>query len=257
MKKLISLYLLTFSNFFVTAQDQVIFSDRPTFTDAVRLIAPGTFQVEAGYKSSYTGTQVTDDGVTHVLPALSLKYGLTEWLELRVNSHYTFVEYKSMIIEELKGIEQITFSPKFGLVKQKGAIPTLSFITSVTKPLLQHVNYGPQEKWFYNSRLLFEYTFKKFSWSNSFGTIWMEDVLEYSSMGRYRIAEKSSTFLEFYGLASFPYQLHSDIGFTYLLSDNFQLDIIYGRQLHNEPVSRRSKRSQIFGFGAAWNTHFR
>ncbi|MBV6639780.1 MAG: hypothetical protein KI791_03635, partial [Cyclobacteriaceae bacterium] len=117
MNRFIFLLSLIIASSKILAQDSPIFTDRPNVTDAVPLISPGTFQVELGYANSQIPTLSSNS-----IPNLSVKYGLFDWLELRVLSNYLVNKTEFMGLETRSGITPIVFSPKFGLLEQKGAI---------------------------------------------------------------------------------------------------------------------------------------
>ena len=235
----------------ILAQDTPIFTDRPNVTDAVPLISPGTFQVELGYAYTDTENAVISGIKNQTIPNLSLKYGLFNWLELRVLSNYLINKIPD--IETNRGITPITFSPKFGLLEQEGAIPRTSLVTNFTFPnvgteayQLDELNYG--------FRLLFEYGFGKFTWTNSTGTDWPKGEGQswaFTTVGGYAITDKLGTWLELFGTFNDDFGgVGFDFGITYLVSPNFQLDIIFGNQIGGSEY-------QLIGFGGAWKTSFK
>ncbi len=251
MNKLPFLFLILFSSFNLLAQETPIFTDRPNVTDAVPLISPGTFQVELGYAYTDTENDVVSGIRSQTIPNLSLKYGLLDWLELRVLSNY--LVNKIPDIETNRGVTPITFSPKFGLLEQEGAIPRTSLVTNFTFPnvgaeayQLEELNYG--------FRLLLEYGFGKFTWTNSAGTDWPkgeEQSWAFTTVGGYGITKKLGTWLELFGTFNDDFSgVGFDFGITYLVSPNFQLDIIYGNQIGGSDY-------QLIGFGGAWKTSFK
>tara|TARA_Y100001980_G_C14556900_1_gene352879 strand:- start:66963 stop:67712 length:750 start_codon:yes stop_codon:yes gene_type:complete len=232
----------------ILAQDIPIFTDRPNVTDAVPLISPGTFQVELGYANTQSGS------FSHnTVPNLSVKYGLVDWLELRVLTNYAVNKIELMGAETQRGITPITFSPKFGLTEQDGAIPRTSLVTNFTFPnvgaeayQLDELNYG--------FRLLFEYGFGKFTWTNSTGTDWpkgFDQTWAFTTVGGYALTDKLSTWLELFGTFNDDNGgLGFDFGLAYLVSPSFQVDIIYGNQIGGTDY-------QLIGFGGAWKTNFK
>ena len=248
MNKSTLLLLLFITSLEIFAQDSPIFTDRPNVTDAVPLISPGTFQVELGYANTQMGS------FSHTtIPNLSVKYGLLDWLELRVLTNYATDKIEVMGSETQRGITPITFSPKFGLLEQDGVIPRTSLVTNFTFPnvgaeayQLDELNYG--------FRLLFEYGFGKFTWTNSTGTDWpkgFDQTWAFTTVGGYALTDKLSTWLELFGTFNDDNGgLGFDFGLAYLVSPSFQVDIIYGNQIGGTDY-------QLIGFGGAWKTNFK
>ncbi|MEQ8553261.1 MAG: transporter [Cyclobacteriaceae bacterium] len=235
----LALILLAFSNI-ILAQDSPIFTDRPNVTDAVPLISPGTFQVELGYTNTTQNARV-DDIKSQTIPNLSVKYGLFDWLELRMLTNYLVFNFQGL---DAHGVTPLIFSPKFRLLEQNGAIPRTSLVTNVTIPNIGAKAFQADE-FGYNLVLLFEYGFNQFTWSNSFSS-----NLSFTTVGGYAITNKFGAFLEFYG--SFKNDrggLNTDFGLSYLLAQNFQVDVIYGTGFVDD--------FRMFGFGCAWKTNFR
>jgi hypothetical protein len=230
------------------AQDDPIFTDRPNVTDAVSLISPGTFQVELGYyntKADFAGG--TDTYIT--APNISLKYGLLDWLELRVLTNYGIskIDYGSGK-DEVNGLTPITISPKFALMKQNGFVPKMAVATSFTFPDIGDQAFQVAEL-NYGFRLLFEYGFNKFSWTNSIGTDWpkgTDQIWAYTTVGGYAINDKLGTYIEIYGNLNNKSN-NFDLGLTYLINNRLQVDAIFA---HN--IGGSTARS--FGFGIAWKT---
>ncbi len=248
MNKLPFLLFISFISFDVIAQETPIFTDRPNVTDAVPLISPGTFQVEFGYANSQSGN------FSHnTIPNLSVKYGLIDWLELRVLTNYAVNKFDFMGSETQSGITPITFSPKFGILEQEGAIPRTSLVTNFTFP-----NVGAQafqlDELNYGFRLLFEYGFGRFTWTNSTGTDWpkgTEQIWAFTTVGGYALTDKLSTWLELFGTFNDDNGgVGFDFGLAYLVSPNFQIDLIYGNQIGGSEY-------QLIGFGGAWKTSFK
>ncbi len=247
--KNIQFFCILFSiSVIATAQDSPIFTDRPNVTDAVPLISPGTFQVELGYANTQSGN------FSHnTIPNLSVKYGLVDWLELRVLTNYAVNRFDFMGAETQSGVTPITFSPKFGLLEQDGAIPRTSLVTNFTFP-----NVGAQafqlDELNYGFRLLLEYGFGKFTWTNSTGTDWpkgFEQTWAFTTVGGYALTDKLSTWLELFGTFNDDNGgMGFDFGLAYLVSPSFQVDIIYGNQIGGTDY-------QLIGVGGAWKTNFR
>lgn len=236
------------------AQEATIFTDRPTTTDAVKLIPQNTFQIEAGFmdqKEDAAGIKYH----TGTIPNFSLKYGLASWLEMRVLGSYARVSAEAAGSKNtISGMAPIVLSPKIKIIDQHFWIPMVSLSTTfafpgIGKDEFQHdrLNYG--------FRLLLEHVFNdRFSWSHGFGADWddsTETTWAYSSAFSASLSGKVGAFAELYGYFATDYpSMHSfDAGLTYLVSTNFQVDTSFGLPLNaNAP-------DFMISFGLAWNTH--
>lgn len=240
----------------INAQDDPIFTDRPNVTDAVGVIPKGAFQVEIGYLND----ELTFDGGSitfSTMPNLSFKYGLSESVELRVLTNYAQLKIKNDInSSQASGLTAFTLSPKFALFEQLGAVPKTSLVANFTFPDVGAEEFRNEEL-NYGFRALFEYNFGKITWTNSLGLDWLDfdnNQSVFTTVLSGSITDKLGTYIEFYaigngGLAS----VNTDFGLSYLVSNRFQVDCIYGFDLYNDyELDDASQR--IIGFGFAWKT---
>ena len=117
---------------YAAAAQNSIFTDRPNVTDAVALLPTGTFQVELGYfrESSNDG-----DLVNRTSPNVNIKYGLTEWIELRVLTNYLNSNADTPAGEiEASGLTPIAISPKVRLLKTESWLTNVSLSTNFILP---------------------------------------------------------------------------------------------------------------------------
>ncbi|XOV94472.1 MAG: transporter [Bacteroidota bacterium] len=264
MKKLL---FISFSLSFLMAygQEETIFTDRPNVTDAVTLISPGTFQVELGYyqtifKSERSSPfsfpsryQSTDTSI----PNFAVKYGLFDWLELRIMSSYKINRSVIDGLPDFKsdGFTHFIFSPKFSLFDQAGALPQISLATGIA----YHSN--DNTSFYLTPTLLLQYTFNKFTIGGSIATYWQWDFRDrlyysYTIVGSYTIFQKLGIFMEAYGDFD-DGQFGIDAGLTYLLTNRLQIDAIYNRNLGKYIRNNGETIEYSYGFGLAWNTNFK
>ncbi|UII31727.1 transporter [Fulvivirga ulvae] len=247
--------LLLLTPYFAFSQE-TIFTDRPTTTDAVKLISPGTFQIEMGYMN----TRYEDEGIEFksiTAPNLSVKYGLAEWLELRVLANYLTLKVDAYDIENsLSGVTPLILSPKLKLIDQNFWIPRISLATAISFPEPAKEEFQ-SEKINYGGRLLFEHVFNdRYSWSHGFGADWddsRETTWAYSSAFSVSLSGKVGAFAEIFGYfaTDIPSTHSIDAGVTYLASDNIQLDTSIGLPLNeNAP-------DFFYSVGLAWKTNFK
>ncbi|MEQ9169173.1 MAG: transporter [Fulvivirga sp.] len=238
------LFLVAVGN--VSAQDDPIFTDRPNVTDAIGLISKGTFQVELGYFSNKIDAG-TNNLTSKTIPNYSIKYGLSDKVELRILGTYLSIDND---METISGLSPITLSPKFALYEGLGAVPKTSLAINMTFPDLGKREFQLSE-FSYGFRGLFGYVFGKISWDSSFGFDWIDGnnaVNAYSSALSYPLANRLGVFVEIYGSGRSDYLHGIDAGMTYLVTNNLQIDFIIGKNL-NSLVEYTD-----FGFGFAWKT---
>ena len=241
--------LLVIAGIDTLAQDQ-IFTDRPNVTDAVILLPAGTFQAEVGFLR-----QINESGdvVTSSYPNFSIKYGIYDWLEMRVLSHYQKTDISLDGVDVVQeGFTPLTISPKIHILKPKGILPRISLVTSLALPELASSDFE-NEDINYGYRVLTEYTFNTLSWASGIGTDWTdnsESAWSYSSALSTPISKKIGVFGELYG--NFGKDLDTsiafDTGLLYLVYDNLQIDISFGFGL-NEAAD-----DGFIGLGVAWRT---
>lgn len=214
-----------------------IFTDRPSQTDAVSLLPRKVFQIEAGYYWEQ------DDiaGNTNVLmdiPNIMLKYGLLDWLELRLGTSVKFREQENVgILTRDTEAGSIYFAPKFHILKPKGIIPRISatayFHFPETGTGFANVNDGAL-----STRLLFENAIAdNLSVAYSIGT---DSDFNGNTNGFYTFMVsagfgKLGVFAEFFSSiidgAQNTAGLDGGVGFT--LSDNLTVDLAVGVGLNS------------------------
>lgn len=248
------LILFIFITFPALCQEDVIFTDRPNITDAVDVIPKGTFQVETGFL--YVKTDL-DDSETFQIPNISLKYGLYEWLELRVittNDKFT-QDAQGGSLERINetGLTPITFSPKAEIFQQVNWIPQLSLAATLSMPDVGASSFQ-NDKWNYGFRFLFE-NHNTLPWSASFGPDWddtREVTWNYTITSGLMATEKIGFFLEIYG--SFANDIDSqhgvDGGLSYLINNRLMADVIVGLPLN------KFAPDFLIGTGISWKTNF-
>lgn len=256
MRKIILLFFVLTSSIIVAAQEvSPIFTDRPNATDAAALLLVGEFQAEVGFfNDTDTNNGNTDRSITQ--PNLSLKYGVLDWLEVRVLTNYlTQVNNVGSGATRTSGITPITLSPKFKLLEKDGFIRNLALTTSFTFP-----NVG--EKAFQNNKLNFGYRLlmnnrltDRIDWSHSFGTDWDDNANDswiYTSSFGFGLTDKLGAFTELYTtFDAANNDFYWDGGLTYLILDNLVVDAMVGVGLNN------SASDYFVSVGFGWKTSFK
>ncbi|MBC34708.1 MAG: hypothetical protein CL663_01505 [Bacteroidetes bacterium] len=130
MKKIL-LILLIISSFSLNAQESFT-ADRPGQTVSAYLLPKGAFQIEAGF--NYSGSILFDDDDldrSYSLPHIMLRYGLLDFLELRIENQYQI--WDSHFGPTQKGLNDFKFSTKLDLLSKQDVF-NLALVSYVTFP---------------------------------------------------------------------------------------------------------------------------
>ena len=209
------------------AQKLPIEPDRPGESESPSIVEKNYVQIESGFMMEKENS--TSKNYEH--PSILWKYGVNENLEFRLITELVS-EKEGDKIES--GLKPITVGLKVNLWEEKGIIPTTSFIGHLTTS-----NLG--SKIFHTSYIApaFRFTMehelsKTFSLTYNVGVEWdgesPEPTYIYTFTPGVSLSKKLDCFIELYGFApSRSKIMHSiDGGFTYLLNNNFVVDISGG-----------------------------
>lgn len=232
-------------SFFGTAQtdppQKELITDRPDETEAPNLISKGFLQVETGafYKDFESGAFREElFGYNTTL----LRYGLLENLELRLGWDYVkrINEINGSEISTKYGFEPLLVGAKIGIAEEKGLLPQIGFMGHLFLPFSAAKEYRPE-----TTGVAFRFAFSNKISENSdlsynIGAKWKDDSPEaiyiYTIAYGYDLTNKLGVYIEIYG--DLPEKSGTDHywdgGFTYLLSNNVQLDVLAGTGFNNE-----------------------
>ncbi len=216
------------------AQVEMI-TDRPDQTESPRVVPKGFLQVETGMMFEKTDNPFLKDEIFTYNTTL-LRYGLLENLELRLGFDLmqikTFNTNGSNDFES--GLGPLLAGFKIGISKEKGWLPEMGLLGSVflsspaaksfeTEDIGGEIRFSMSHT--LSDRLNFSYNLG-IGWDgNNTGAAYL-----YTITFGYGITDKLSFFGELYG--DFPENSVAnnlfDAGFTYLNSNNIQLDVSAG-----------------------------
>ena len=220
--------IILFISVNVFAQNiEPIQADRPDQTETPAIVPKGMFQVESGF------TFQKNDGFsqTNSLPTVLWKYGINENFELRLITE--FVNEKTNN-ESISGFNLVLIGCKIKISDEKGIIPKTSFIGHLSIPKLATSSFktdffAPEFRFVMQHSLS-----EKLSLSYNLGAEWdgfsPEPTFIYTLTSGYLISQKLGFYAEFFGFApQYSIDYHSfDFGFTYLINNNFMLDLSSG-----------------------------
>jgi hypothetical protein len=228
-------FSLSFANNFAQ-----ISTDRPDQTEGTHVLKNGDFQIESGW------TFDSDEGSLNNL----LRIGTFKGIELRLNTN--LISVKSFDeIDNPSGtkLSSLEIGAKFNLLNKTSSSTKVSLLTHLALGVGDYNNEGIL------SRLLFSHDLSEsFQLSYNLGyNKYFENNSEVDSTGIFvysLVLSKSfgpvGTFIEVFGNSSSNQaQSNCDLGLTYLIKDNLQVDFSYGKGINNE--------LSYLSIGAAWN----
>jgi hypothetical protein len=207
------------------AKTDPIETDRPDQTETPAIVPHRMFQVETGFIFEQENKQIHN--VT--APTILWKYGITEFVELRL-----ITEFLYSANEKISGLNPVRLGFKARLSKEKGIIPQTSIIAHVQIP-----NWASNDLRADRYVALFRFTMQhtlsnKIKLGYNLGAEWdgiePEATFVYTLTTGFELAEKWGSYVELYGFApqnSIAWH-NFDGGITYLVSNNFMLDISGG-----------------------------
>jgi hypothetical protein len=244
MKRIIVLLIVIAAVKIANAQTEKpdLVTDRPDQTEAPVLVPKGGLQVETGfiYEKDRAGDIST---VNYTYNTTLVKYGVNEFLELRLSNEYLGQKTTLAEIRRVRGFSPLALGVKLKLADEKGAWPQAAFIG--------HINLRTGSKEFNQDYTAADFRFtlahtlsEKFSLSYNFGAEWDGETPEatflYTLSVGYAASDRVGLFLESYSF--FPEAEKADhrldAGVTYKISPVVQWDVSAGIGLsENAPDS--------------------
>lgn len=226
--------------------DEPLVTDRPDFTEASSTVGRDVAQVEFGYTYTYNaddGTSVRGQSFGEPL----LRYGmLADWLEFRIALFP--VEKRTTaagVSRSSSGTEDLYLGFKVGLTPQEGILPEMALIPQMTVPTgstaLTDDEVLPGLNWLYAWEINdFVSTGGSTQINRSVDGTTGRSYLELAQSWTVALTltERLGSYTEWFVLA--PHSADTDQtqhflngGFTYLINDDVQFDIRYGRGLNH------------------------
>ncbi len=209
--------------------------DRPDQTECPFIVPTNYIQAEHGFNVEHSNSSIKSYSFLTTL----WKYGVNDKFELRLITELNSVNENNITTT---GLSPITIGFKTNLFKEKGILPTASFIGHITT-----ANVG--SKAFRTSymapsfRFTMQHTLSKlFSLGYNLGAEWNGETAEpiyiYTLTTGITLTEKLGAYAEIYGfapqIASADHRV--DGGFTYLFNNNFIMDLSGGVGIINSDL---------------------
>lgn len=223
LKNLILLMQLNTTLMFAQ-NSEPIQTDRPDQTETPAIVPTGMFQVETGltFQKNNVNSKI------YSFPSTLWKYGVNKNIELRLITEFVFEKNQN---KKSTGFLPIYVGFKVKLMDEKGYIPKTSFIAHIGLPKVASKKYridylAPEFRFTMQHNLS-----KKLTLAYNLGAEWdgfsAESTLIYTLTTGYSLSKKVGSYLELYGFS--PQNDKSnhnfDGGFTYLINDDFMLDL--------------------------------
>ena len=235
------------------AMAEPLITDRPDFTESTEAIPAGHFQLEAGYTFTYD-REHKDRVRDHTAPEFLLRIGVIDDVELRLgwqgyswteNQFVTRTRVGRRVTDEdwTDGAHDFSIGFKLKLLEQDGLVPHFGILASMNIPVGNAaVSPGDVEP---GAILLWAYDLTdEVALAGNVGFASLTDAGErfFQTSASISLAvaltERLGGYVEYYGL--YPNAEDTDAahtlnaGFTYLISNNFQIDWRIGGGLNEE-----------------------
>jgi hypothetical protein len=225
--------------------DEPLATDRPDFTEASSTVGRGVLQIESGYAFFYD-----DDGAStlrgHSFPETLFRWGVfAEWFELRLAWNYAIENTTGVGAADRSGAEDLYLGAKFMLTGQEGWLPEMSLMPQMTVPTggsnFTEGEVLPGVNWLYGWDINdFLSTAGSTQFNRARDEATGDAYLEFAQSWTigYGLTERLSAYTEWFALIPSGADVtrpehYFDGGFTYLLSNDVQLDIRGGVGLND------------------------
>ena len=214
-----------------------IVSDRPQQSERPAVAPKGFFQMELGFE-----VEDTEPGFIYSYPSALWKYGVSNNFEIRLITEYITIQKEPN--PNINGILPIGVGIKAKLGEQKGLLPKISVIGDVTLPGIvaedfETIYLAP------DLRFAFEHRVSGFiDIGYNLGLEWdginAEPNVNYSLYADFDLTKRLGLYVEGYGTTpqrdDVDMEIRADAGLTYLLGNNFLIDVSAGKGLTEDAV---------------------
>ena len=253
-----SLIFLNISSKLYSQKLPLLVTDRPDITESALTVQKNRLQIETGFlflkreNLNLNSGSGVDSGMYTVLnkdislPGVLFRYGISSFAELRLG---LLIKYSEVSYDKFyEGSNSTDLAPvniggKLELGEQDGIIPTAAVILQGEIPALSTESDTESKDWFdpsvvfcFNNSLT-----NNFSLGYNIGFDLSDGFTEgngvfYSLAAGYSFSDRFSGFVEYFGSTNFYHLIPNngmDFGFTFLISNNIQLDISAGADLED------------------------
>ncbi len=223
---------IVFILFFISQSFAQIATDRPDQTEGATAVGKGVFQIEAGTLLSFT--ESNDVSFRQIVaPNTLFRYGLLDWIELRLVSNFEMWEAAD---KNWKGISNLEIGTKIWIAGGPDAKTQMAILSHLSVPSgsgeVRSDNYGTINRLSVSHSLT-----DKLGLGYNLGYSYFGEGsgnLLYTCALGIGVNSKTTIYIEPYGTwVDFDqWEASFDTGFTYLVNPNFQLDFSLGTGLN-------------------------
>ena len=218
----------------ITLAAQEIITDRPDQTESSSTIQKGNLQIESGLLLEFLGEDISCSERNILSPTTLIRYGLLDFAELRIVSQIESVKNNST---SATGISDLEIGTKLQLLKKEKSLLEIALLSHIIIPTgskeVSSNTTGSINKLCVSHRSNTNISIAYNLGYNYFGS--GKGNPTYSFVLGSAINDKASVYLEPYGeLIEFEDNVISiNSGITYLMKDNFQLDLSFGTGINH------------------------
>ncbi len=216
---------------FTNSIAQIIVTDRPDQTESSSVVQSGSLQIESGFLIIENHTH---EEKNIYLPTTLFRIGLTKTIEIRVLNQF---EYKLYDTYSLKGFNNLECGIKMQLLQKENIRTELAFLSHVVLPTASDF-FNENELSVINKLCVSHKSNNNLNFGYNIGYNYYKNEtgdFTYSFVLGYGINDEISTYIEPYGeVVGFKqYVSNINMGITYLIQNNLQLDYSYGTGLNH------------------------
>ncbi len=214
---------------------QTIVTDRPDQTESSSTVPKGSFQIESGVVVGFSKIEEVSERQT-LAPSTLFRYGITNGIELRFVNQFESIKNRTTS-DKVNGMSDLEIGTKFQILQKDNVNTEIAFLSHLIIPS------GSKELTIDKMG-----TINKLSISHAISeTVGIGYNVGYDYFGTGKgnftyslalaigLSPKLGIYLEPYGgIIEFDdHESNFDAGFTYLIQDNFQLDVSFGTGLNH------------------------
>jgi len=220
---------------------QTIITDRPDQTESSSTVERGSVQIESGIL--ITQNEILNQFNIPIiekniyLPSTLFRLGLTDKIELRVFNQY---QYNYTQINSVNGFNNLELGLKIQLFKKENNMTELAFLSHISIPTAPSTFNENSGKYIglINKLCISHHLNNQIGIGYNLGYNYFDSGLSdytYSLVVGFKLNERISAYIEPYGqISEFEdSEANINMGMTYLIKDNLQLDYSYGAGLNN------------------------
>lgn len=229
MKHILFILLTIVISNIAFSQTHELITDRPDQTESAQVVPLNSLQIESGIAN-----EVGIFGMNTFTPnSTLLRFGLFENFELRLGAEYSILT-SDMTAQKIRGLNPLYVGMKFQITDEDGLYPGIAFLGGLNLPIFASKDFKTN-KLAPDFRFSISHTLADWlSLGYNLGLEWNGDDNQmqgiYSIVLGLGVNDWLGLYIESFGYVWDPSgaQHMLDAGFTFLVKDNFQLDVSSG-----------------------------